>query len=403
MPKRRNPRHAADSAQWSATNAARRLVDLRDATIEQCQAVADAPSDAFNPYLLIRCSEDSTAFEHHLERLNDRGRKAVYAAASMSGLGGIPDGTDEFWRENARALLRRESQELRVAEGYVTSPAMHLTTLAAVNTLAAEDVSKIEWGDLPAEHGFVLFPQPVLLQLDPTQPILDIAGLSWFTGQAWSLDPRTGRRNTHTAVTVRAWIDIDGPVKNPEFDHVRTIAKRAGVAVPALMIGGSHSFVPYQSAAQFRDVEGIGEFYRYAAHAGGPGMADGVTVAEVTDVPEVQTRPVTEWSQAYLLAFWRLAAQRIAAISPFRDGLPGDAPHRDHHDTRVVQLRAFSAQSDSGDSGRQYQHRWIVRMHKVNQWYPSEQVHRIIWRGPYIKGPEHAPLLVGEKVQALVR
>ena len=42
-------------------------------------------------------------------------------------------------------------------------------------------------------------------------------------------------------------------------------------------------------------------------------------------------------------------------------------------------------------------------MHKVNQWYPREQVHRIIWRGPYIKGPDGAPLLTGETIQALIR
>jgi hypothetical protein len=36
-------------------------------------------------------------------------------------------------------------------------------------------------------------------------------------------------------------------------------------------------------------------------------------------------------------------------------------------------------------------------MHKVRQWYPSLQEHRVIWRGPYIKGPADAPLMMGEK------
>lgn len=34
---------------------------------------------------------------------------------------------------------------------------------------------------------------------------------------------------------------------------------------------------------------------------------------------------------------------------------------------------------------------------KVRQWYPGRQEHRVIWRGPYIKGPAGAPLMVGEK------
>ncbi|MGW0703342.1 hypothetical protein ACWD0A_29350 [Streptomyces sp. NPDC002867] len=47
---------------------------------------------------------------------------------------------------------------------------------------------------------------------------------------------------------------------------------------------------------------------------------------------------------------------------------------------------------------RTYHHRWPVRMHKVRQWYPSAQEHRLIWRGPYIKGPADAPLMLGEKI-----
>jgi hypothetical protein len=42
-------------------------------------------------------------------------------------------------------------------------------------------------------------------------------------------------------------------------------------------------------------------------------------------------------------------------------------------------------------------------MHKVRQWYPKEGTHKVLWRGPYIKGPAGAPLLSGEKVNALVR
>lgn len=36
-------------------------------------------------------------------------------------------------------------------------------------------------------------------------------------------------------------------------------------------------------------------------------------------------------------------------------------------------------------------------MHKVRQWYPSRQEHRVIWRDPYIKGSVDAPLMMGEK------
>jgi hypothetical protein len=40
-------------------------------------------------------------------------------------------------------------------------------------------------------------------------------------------------------------------------------------------------------------------------------------------------------------------------------------------------------------------------MHKVRQYYPSLDAHKVIWRGPYIKGPDGAPLLTGGKALAI--
>ena len=42
-------------------------------------------------------------------------------------------------------------------------------------------------------------------------------------------------------------------------------------------------------------------------------------------------------------------------------------------------------------------------MHKVNQWYPSLGQHRVLFRGPYVKGPADKPLLGGDVVRGLVR
>ncbi len=42
-------------------------------------------------------------------------------------------------------------------------------------------------------------------------------------------------------------------------------------------------------------------------------------------------------------------------------------------------------------------------MHKVRQWYPSLGQHKVIYRGPYLKGPEDKPLLDGETVRGLTR
>ncbi len=50
-----------------------------------------------------------------------------------------------------------------------------------------------------------------------------------------------------------------------------------------------------------------------------------------------------------------------------------------------------------------WQHRWIVRMHKVRQWYPSEQRHKVIYRGPYVKGPADKPFIRGETARGMTR
>ena len=109
----------------------------------------------------------------------------------------------------------------------------------------------------------------------------------------------------------------------------------------------------------------------------------------------------------FLYAFWRLCEQRIAEAEPApaghsaqvladRAGVPAEV--------RVVRLRRTESPGhDSDHAGRDWQHRWVVRMHKVRQWYPSLQQHKVIYRGPYIKGPDDKPLLSGEPVRGLVR
>lgn len=43
------------------------------------------------------------------------------------------------------------------------------------------------------------------------------------------------------------------------------------------------------------------------------------------------------------------------------------------------------------ESDLEYYHRWIVRGHLRNQFYPSKNCHEIIWIDPYAKGPEDKP------------
>lgn len=74
---------------------------------------------------------------------------------------------------------------------------------------------------------------------------------------------------------------------------------------------------------------------------------------------------------------------------------------------RVVWLRPGSdasvAYDAAGGKNVQWRHRWLVRAHFRRQPYPSlgEGVYKQILIAPYIKGPEGAPLLGGQKVVAV--
>lgn len=77
----------------------------------------------------------------------------------------------------------------------------------------------------------------------------------------------------------------------------------------------------------------------------------------------------------------------------------------------VAQVSAAGATPESGiprrcagrGATREYRHRWIVRGHWRNQYYPSRNDHRPIWIDPHLAGPEDKPLLGGERVNVLRR
>jgi len=88
-------------------------------------------------------------------------------------------------------------------------------------------------------------------------------------------------------------------------------------------------------------------------------------------------------------------------------------PHRrryertNHHEpppVQVVMLRRTESHG-GGDGSRDvdWQHQWVVRYHRRNQWYPKLGIHRIRWIQPYVKGDPTKPLLNAEKLFAVVR
>jgi len=110
----------------------------------------------------------------------------------------------------------------------------------------------------------------------------------------------------------------------------------------------------------------------------------------------------------FLYAFWRLCEQQIGAVQAAPAGHSAKvtaARAGVNPDVRVVALRRAgpSARPAAQAGPHQWHHHWVVRMHKVRQWYPSLQQHKVIYRGPFVKGDMAKPLLAGDVVRGLVR
>ncbi|WP_016881385.1 MULTISPECIES: hypothetical protein [unclassified Rhodococcus (in: high G+C Gram-positive bacteria)] len=294
---------------------------------------------------------------------------------------------------NAQMQLMRDHTTMRAADLFVVSPVMHAMAIAAASTLDDEDLRLWREEDLPSHHGFVLFPSPVVFQQSTGLLPDEIAGLSWRLGTVY-IGGDKGPRTQHQAAMITAWYDGAGEIKRQHYLHDVAIARRRGERYP--------SIVPFHhcyAALATTDTTPMPTFEQVDAS---------VPSAEV--IGEYSGDAVTGhilgvWMPKYLLALTRLLQQpKQATERPYREGIDARARWRPHHDVRVVQARAVTPAdtlSDDPNIPRKYRHRWTVRMHKVNQYYPKEGVHRIIWRGPYIKGPTDAPMLQGEKVNAV--
>ncbi len=320
------------------------------------------------------------------------------ALTSLAGPGGSEVARNPYFSRSIAVFQHLASQTeaaLRASECYVISPGMHAVAVSAAETLTSADVFTWSESDLPAPQGMVYLPHPQVVTLEGQAP-KDLRAISWYLADVHI--PDTGWRR---AVNVTSWSDADGPVQVADFNAMRRVASAAGHPFPKL-VRDSKAFVVLDSEATEAEREQgahTGTALRRAldtaaGSAGEVGEFAGDSVAD----------PAGDFEKRYLFAFMRLAAQEIAVLDTknLHAREVGRAP--DDEQIRIATLRSFSNSPPSDENpARAYRHRWLVRMHKVRQWYPSEGRHKVIWRGPYIKGPEDAPLLASERVNALVR
>jgi hypothetical protein len=293
---------------------------------------------------------------------------------------------DEAERERRAAATWAAS--LRAADLFFVGKDM--THLAASAGLALPSY-RLHPEDLPALHGLLLWEEPVT----EGQHGGETTGAP-IIGATWAV-----RGN---AVHVRTWARredwITYMAKGDEQAGLRTLTPAEVRTLRAL------NPQPITAMAQSRLP--FGQIPGWLRNP--PPNPEEMTPYELEDYDRVTTR--IERAERALVVTWLLMGQTLAStteIAPSKSSLkfirridPGLLGT-----TRYVQLRhqgmGPQARDGAGETGRAYQHRWWVRGHWRNAWYPSRNTHRPIWIHAHIKGPDGAPILDPDKLVNYLR
>ncbi|MEU6444969.1 hypothetical protein [Streptomyces sp. NPDC047046] len=394
------------TGQWTATGAARAAHRLREQTRQTLTG---------NPWVQMTLASNMNNVVAELH--------AVLSNSGLIDLGGQPEGLARDaamsmtlgkqgyrppWPRVAGDAASWQMQQieklLRQAGLLVISPAAHAAVMAAAATLDTADVSTLDRDrDVLMPTGLLVLPEPIVV-VNRTGTLSDTRAFGWQFITQHQILPTA----QYPGVLVTTFMERDGPVQPAGWRQAVAQARASGSPVPPLMPDGMYGMrgdacLAEESTEKLADLSEHHRQMQRALTQASQWRAETVPETGEWGGGRVED-PYDDFVGRYMFAFFRLNSQGITAVgSPGAtrgtDAGIGEASVPKDPDVRVIRLAAPSPRpSDpAGEAKRVYHHRWPVRMHKVRQWYPSRQEHRVIWRGPYIKGPADAPLLMGEK------
>lgn len=270
-------------------------------------------------------------------------------AATHYGWAGFPRPDSAFVDES----IQKEIFALRSAELYFVSTDMAALAVAAGKTLPSFTLDR---EDIPGPNGLLIFDTPIdsILEFTPDGGVstdaVPIIGFSWTIFNA--IDANHFRQGG-LYLTVYSW----NPSNTPRLRHDNE-----------LLIPFEY---PYDLNSEFFKNSIIATYGRTF-----------ITALLLMQQPGMARTQIHEPD-----ALDRAILKR---------------KHRKPEEVRVINLRyAPTPKSNNSNlSSRTYDHRWAVRGHWRKQWYPKRNGHLPIWIDSYIKGPEGASLITGEKVYA---
>lgn len=381
MARRKRDRHQQRSVhEWTATGAALKAENMRE------ELVAAMGHPLFRSARSKCMLEGNRDLRHAIDSQHDDNYEDE-VAAHYAAMYDWSVASTELDAETASAMSAafdsRLQRRMQVAEVFIVAPAMHRVVTAASATVEGPDLETLIRDDIPWENVFLVLPKRV--QIGDSRGWTDLEAISWHVS--------TNRAYQGPALYVHSWSRLAWAQNLPGTPLKLWPAQAMVVPLdPADRIKGAEQHIPQEW---------------FINGAPRPGWTPEASIAEAG--PDNEYGWVCDGGPhaavlGYLFAFLRIARQPMSVASQCRQPRADSVPQAWQR-VRVVQLRRFHQEATVANDARQvnWRHSWIVRMHKVRQWYPSLGRHQVIFRGPYLKGPTDAPLLAGETVQALVR
>jgi len=305
-----------------------------------------------------------------------------------------PEGGQTRWAQGLDPRTAAEERQaaadwavaLRAAELFFVAKDM---TRMAVSAGLALPSYRLHPEDLPATHGLLLWEEYATDAYEGGEYTgCPIIGVSWAQ-KGGGVEFRTWCLREDW-VTFMAKGDARAGLKDLTPAEVRALR----MAHPQQIVCMSRGFLPFGKVPGWLSSM--------------PQDTSGMTVAELEDHSKSAGRQET--AERALMVTWLLMGQTLVRQE---DAAPSKASVKQLRridpalltSVRYVQLRhagVVSREKGKG-GGRPYQHRWIVRGHWRNHWYPSRGAHRPIWIDSHVKGPDGAPILDPDKLVNVLR
>jgi len=273
-------------------------------------------------------------------------------------------------QDDGHAAEDRRDALKRHARLVVVTPPMCDVVIAAAQSLTVEDLKLVDEEDLSSPTGLLVLPYPLLVK-SVGGDLGDDRAFCWHTPARFTLPDPTNRDAVvvKPAVRVSVYHDTHGPVRPDSFLDFAAEARREGTPLPPLLLDAVRCL-------PFRAIEadaGAGARLAQAAKA-----VDGARRGAAMAVGRDESRVVGEYTSGnqiedvddtftlrFLYAFWRLCEQRIAEVEHLQTNhaarviaeRTGLSP-----EVRLIRLRQRVEQRGGKPTGRNWQHRWVVRM-----------------------------------------